>query len=117
MAAESLLGNVKDKVELVKAHAPGVVQTGVETLKAAQEVVKGARREAGEVFDRTKDQLKQTFKDGASRIGQKLANIATPTHKEAAEARKEEVKAKKRAKRARAKRQEQGEPAALPTQQ
>lgn len=108
MAADSLLGNVKEKVELVRAHAPGVLQSGVETLRAAQQVVAGAGREAGEMLDRTKDQLKQTLRDGASRIGQKLANIATPTRKEVAEARKEEVKAKKRSKRARARRDEPG---------
>lgn len=100
--AESLIGTVKHKVELVKAHAPDVVKTGVDTLRAAQEVVAGARREAGLVLEKTKDGLKRTLKEGADKIGQKLANIATPTRKEQAEARKEEVKAKKRARRAEA---------------
>lgn len=100
--AGSLIGTVKDKVELVKAHAPDVVKTGVDTLRAAQEVVAGARREAGLVLEKTKDGLRRTLKEGADKIGQKLANIATPTRKEQAEARKEEVKAKKRAKRSEA---------------
>jgi hypothetical protein len=87
--ADTLIGNVKDKVELVKAHAPDVLKTGVDTI-----------REARQVLDRTKDELKKTLKQGAEKIGHQLANLATPTRKEQAEAKKEEVKEKKRARRA-----------------
>lgn len=93
MAADSIVESVKEtvkeKVELVKAHAPEVVKTGVETVKAAQGVVAGAREE-----------LKKTLKQGAEKIGHQIANIASLNRKEQAEVRKEARKAKKRAKRA-----------------
>lgn len=96
MAADSIVESVKEtvkaKVGLVKAHAPEVMKTGVETLKAAKGVVDGAREE-----------LKKTLKDGADRIGHQIANLASMNHKEQAAVRKEAVKMKKRAKRAEAK--------------
>ena len=56
MAADSIVESVKEtvkeKVELVKAHAPEVVKTGVETVKAAQNVVAGAREELKKTLKR-----------------------------------------------------------------
>ncbi|HUR41478.1 MAG TPA: hypothetical protein VM240_09965 [Verrucomicrobiae bacterium] len=87
MPSDTLIETVKAKAALARAHAPDVIQTGVETLRAAKGVVTGAR-----------DELKRTLKEGAQKIGEKLAHIATPTRKEVAEMNKAEVKAKKRAK-------------------
>ena len=79
-------------------HGQEVVKAGVETLSAAKNVVADAGRETAEVLSRKKEELKQTLKDGAAQVGEKLARIAQPTRKEQALARKAEVKAKKRAK-------------------
>lgn len=87
--ADSLIDTVKQKVDLAKAHAPEVVKTGVETIRAA-----------AQVLDRAKEEVKQTLKGGAEKIRHQVANLTTMTRKEQAEAKKEEVKAKKRAKRA-----------------
>jgi hypothetical protein len=88
------------KIEMVAAHGKGVVKTGVETLQAARGVVASARREATQVLGKTRDELKKTLMEGAARIGHQLSHIATPTHKEQADAHKAEIKAKKRGKRA-----------------
>jgi len=96
MTTESLVETVKEKVGLVRAHAPGVVQAGVETLRAAREVVKGARREATDMLSRTGGELKKTLAGGADQVRHRLRYLATPTHKERAEARKAALKSKKK---------------------
>ena len=96
--ADSLIGTVKEKVDLAKAHAPDVVKTGVDTI-----------RQAAQVLDRAKEEVKQTLKGGADKIRHQIANLTTMTRKEQAEARKEEVKAKKRAKRAGSRARSKGE--------
>lgn len=98
----TLVSTVKEKASLVAAHAPDVVKTGAETLKAAREVVDHSRRDAKLLLERTRDELKQTLKQGADQVRHKLAHLAEPTHKEQAEAKKAAVKAKKRARRAQA---------------
>ena len=102
------VSEAKGKVERVAAHAQEVVAAGAQTLAAAKEVVDGARRETADVLTRKKDELKQTLKQGAEQVGEKLSRITQMTRKEQAAARKAEVKAKKRA----AREQDAEEPAA-----
>lgn len=105
MSKETIVETVKEavagarsKAEVVGARSKDVLETGVQTLQAAKEVVVTAGRQAAEVLANTKDELKRTLKQGAAEVGDKLARIATATRKEQAKARKAEVKAKKRAK-------------------
>jgi hypothetical protein len=96
---KSNLADAKSKGGMIVAHGQDIVHTGVETLKAAKDVVVGAGREALDVATRAKDELKRTLTEGASQVGHKVSHLATPTHKEEAAARKAEVKAKKQRKR------------------
>lgn len=107
MNRESLVETVKggvaqarSKAGMVAAHGQEVVKVGMQTLQAAGKVVKGARREAAQMLDRTRDELKKTLVEGAVQVGEKLSRIASPTRKEQAEAHKAEIKAKKRQRRA-----------------
>ena len=96
--AQARVSDARSTAEMVAAHGQDVVQTGIETLQAARTVVKDAGREAIDLLTRTNDNLRKTLKEGVDRVGGKISRIATPTHKEQAEARKAEIKAKKRAK-------------------
>jgi hypothetical protein len=96
------LAQARIKIDLVTAHSAEVFHTGVETLEAARSVVIGAGNDTVAVIARARQDLKQTLSDGASRLGHQLVRIATPTHEEQAALRKDEVKRKKRAKRAQA---------------
>jgi hypothetical protein len=93
------VSEAKGKAAMVAAHGQEVVKTGVETLQAAKNVIVDAGRETAQVLTRTKDELKRTLTDGASQVGDKLSRIATPNRREQAQARKAEVKQKKRDKR------------------
>ncbi|MGH8518826.1 MAG: hypothetical protein ACREUE_15350, partial [Panacagrimonas sp.] len=81
------------------AHTYEVLSVGAQTLQECRGVMREAGREAGQVAMRAREQMTRTLRDGASRIGDKLSRIATPTHREMAEMRKDEIKAKKRRKR------------------
>jgi hypothetical protein len=106
MNARSVAGSVRESVAeartkagLIAAHSYEVLSVGAQTLQECREVMRDARREATEVAVRAREQMTRTLKEGASRIGGKLSRIATPTHREMADMRKEEIKAKKRRKR------------------
>jgi len=106
MTPSTLLETVKQNVVsaqsaagMVIHHGQDLVKTGVDTLRTAQDVLAGARRDVTQVVVRTRDELLATFKEGRGRLSYKLSHLATPTRKEQAEARKEAVKAKKQRKR------------------
>lgn len=106
MDSNSIVESVKEnvagarvKARRVVAHGQEVVKTGKQTLQAARDVVVDGGREVLQVATHTKDELKRTLKEGASQVGERLARIATPTHKEQAIDRKAAIKAKKRRKR------------------
>lgn len=94
------IAGARNKAELVGAHSQDVLKLGSQTLQAAKGVVVQAGHDAAEVLSHTRDELKRTLKEGAAQMGDRLSRIATPTRKEEAVARKLEVKAKKRRKRA-----------------
>lgn len=106
MSANKIVETVKDavaeakgKVELIGAHGKDVIHTGAQTLQAAKSVVVEGGHQTAQVLANTKDELQRTLKDGVAQIGHKLSNLTTPTHKEAAAARKAEVKEKKQRRR------------------
>jgi hypothetical protein len=90
------VADAKTKVEQVAAHGQEAVKASAQVLAAAKEVVDEARRDTAKVLSRSKDKLKKTLKEGAAQVGDKLANIANPTRREQAAARKAEVKSKKK---------------------
>ncbi|HUP91742.1 MAG TPA: hypothetical protein VM074_05790 [Solimonas sp.] len=94
------VATAKGKAGMIGAHGKDVIGVGAQTLQAAKEVVVEAGRQASGVLSNTRDELKRTLKEGASQIGEKLANIASPTRKEEAVAHKQEIQAKKQRKRA-----------------
>ncbi|TDU23324.1 hypothetical protein DFR24_4850 [Panacagrimonas perspica] len=89
----------RSKVTLVLSHGQDLVQSGTQTLHCAKDVLLGAGHDIKKVVVRTKDELRRTLQEGRERLHHKLTNIATPTRKEAAAARKVDVKAKKQRKR------------------
>lgn len=97
---KGIIESVKDKVGMVVTHGKDVVKTGAEALREAKGVIDHSRQDVAAVLARTKDELTQTLKDGAGRVVEKVQRLNTPTHKELAEAKKAEVKAKKREKAA-----------------
>lgn len=106
MNARSVAGSVREgvaearnKAGLIAAHGYEVLSVGAQTIQECREVMRDARREALQVAVRAREEMTRTLKEGASRIGGKLSRIATPTHREMAEMRKDEIKAKKRRKR------------------
>ena len=112
------LQQARIKIDLVTAHGAEVIHTGVQTLESARSVVVGARNDTIALFAKARRDLRQTFADGASKLGHQLVNIATPTHAEQAALRKDEVRRKKRAKRMEQEEQErQAEPADQPAQE
>jgi hypothetical protein len=117
MDATSVIQSVKDRasgardtIQRVAAHSPAVIKSGKQTLRAAREVVATAKRDAKTLAVRTKDDLKRTLQEGAAEIGDRLSRLATPTRKEMAEARKQEIKAKKQSRRSQAHDDEEGSP-------
>lgn len=100
------VSEVKSKVELAKAHSRDVVETGASALIGAKDVVVDGGREAAQVASRTKQEFVRKVKEGIAQVGDKLSRITTPTRKEEAIARKMEVRAKKKLKRAAAMSQE-----------
>lgn len=89
----------RSRAVLVLNHGQDLVQSGTQTLRSAKDVLLGAGNEIKEVIVRTKDELRATLQEGRERLHHKIANIATPTRKEAAAERKMKVKAKKQRKR------------------
>jgi uncharacterized phage infection (PIP) family protein YhgE len=89
----------RSKAILVLNHGQDLVQSGTQTLHSARDVLLGAGLEIKKVIVRTQDELRSTLAEGRERLRHKLANIATPTRKEEAAARKMRVKAKKQRKR------------------
>lgn len=106
MTPSTLIESVKHNLSTAQAtagmvvtHGQDLVKTGVDTLRSAQDVLAGARRDVASVVVRTRDELLTTFKEGREQIGYQLSHLATPTRKEQAQARKAEVKARKQRKR------------------
>lgn len=93
-------GAASNNAEMVAAHLQDVFRLGSQTLHAAQDVVRQARRDTAGVLSTAGGELKRTLRDGVAQIGGRLARLATPTRKEEAIARKVEVKQKKQRKRA-----------------
>lgn len=107
MTAGTLVDSVKErlvaarsKAEIVGAHGQDVLKLGSQTLLAAKEVVRQARYDTATVLSAASDDLKRTLKEGVAQIGDRLSRLTTPTRKEEAIARKVEVKARKKRKRA-----------------
>ena len=96
---KSGLSQARTKLDIVAAHGTQAFHTGVQTLETAKSVVVGAGSDTVAVLARAREDLKKTFAEGASQLGDQLVRIATPTHKEEAALRKAEVRRKKQAKR------------------
>jgi hypothetical protein len=99
-AVRNRIDVAKDTAEMVGAHLRDVIKLGSQTLRNSRNVVRQARHDTATVLFAARDELRRTLKDGVAQIGDRLARLATPTRKEEALARKIEVKAKKRRKRA-----------------
>lgn len=97
---KDVVADARSKLEMFGAHGQEVLQTGVQTLQAAKDVVAAGGRDAVQVLSHTGEELQRTLKDGAAQIGEKLSRIATPTRKEQAASRKAEVKARKQQRQA-----------------
>lgn len=109
MNPQFVVESVKHRIEaarstvgMVASHGQTVVHTGGQTLQSAKDIVVKAGRDAIDLAGRTRTELVRTLKDGATQMAGQLSRIATPTHKEMAEARKVEIKEKKARKRAQA---------------
>lgn len=103
MTTPTLLDSLKHNVRTAQAtagivvnHSQDLVHTGIETLGSAKDVLADAQRDVRSVVSRASAELRSTFKEGREKLSYKLRHLDTPTRKEAAEARKLEVRAKKR---------------------
>ena len=93
------LSQARTTFDIVTAHGAQALNTGVQTLGAAKSVVVGAGNDTVAVLTRAREDLKKTFAEGVSQLGDQLVRIATPTHKEEAALRKAEVRRKNQEKR------------------
>ena len=93
-------GRVKSTAQVAASHGREIVGIGVDTAKSTRDIIKTGIGDVHAVWLRTHSEVRFIVVRNSGRIKEQLSRLTTPTNKQVAAARKDEIKEKKQRKRA-----------------